>query len=116
MKNSNNKLTHIERLVQIDKALFGAYDLRDHGVWDIYEVAEESRLTLESLITSPFVDESQQIRELIIDLHSEWVECVEDPDDGNMDKFEILADKLESVFKATLARMLKVGSFTATIR
>ena len=43
MKNSNNKLTHIERLVQIDKALFGAYDLRDHVVSYIYEVAAESR-------------------------------------------------------------------------
>ena len=108
MKNNNNKLTHAERIIQIDKALFGAYDLRDHGVWDIYEVAIESRLTLESLITSPFVDESQQIRELIIDLHSEWVECVEDPDDGNMKRFRILADELESVFKATEARMLKL--------
>ena len=108
MKNSNTKLTHIERLVQIDKALFCAHDLYTHGVWDIYEVAEKSRLSLITLITSKFVDESQQIRELIIDLHNEWVECVEDPDDGNMKRFSILADELESVFKATEARMLKL--------
>jgi len=108
MKNSKNKLTAEETKKQKELALFCAYDLRDHGVWDIYEVAGESRLNLESLITYKFVDESQQIRELIIAIHNEWVECVEDPDDGTMDKFETLADELEIIFKAVYTRMLKL--------
>ena len=119
MKNSNTELTYIERSVQIDQAFFCADDLQDHDVWDIYEAAQDAHLDLGILISSgtssilknTAVDhnkESRQIRELIIALHDEWAEQVEEMDDGTMDKFETLADELEIIFKAVYNRMLKL--------
>ena len=109
MKNSNNKLTHTERIVQIDQALFCAYDLQDHDVWDIYESAQDAHLDLRTLIvsgtTSDDVKESQQIRELIIAIHDEWAEQVEEMDDANMDRFMTLAHELEAIFNAVYTRV-----------
>ena len=78
MKNSNNKLTHTERIVQIDQALFCAYDLQDHDVWDIYEAAQDAHLDLRQ---------------------------VEEMDDANMDRFMTLAHELEAIFDAVYTRV-----------
>ena len=103
MKNSNTKLTHIERLVQIDKAFFCANALQDHDVWDIYKAAEDAHLNLRTLIVSgttyDIFKESQQIRELIIALHDEWAEQIEMPYSKlNMSRFDNLANELEAIF------------------
>ena len=116
MKNSNTELTHRERLVQIEQAFFCADALQDHDVWDIYEAAQVAHLDLGILIPSgtyailknTAVDhnkESRQIRELIIALHDEWTEQVEEMDDANMDRFMTLAHELEAIFNAVYTRV-----------
>ena len=116
MKNSNTELTNIERSVQIEQAFFCADALQDHDVWDIYEAAQDAHLDLGILIPSgtyailknTAVDhnkESRQIRELIIALHDEWTEQVEEMDDANMDRFMTLAHELEAIFNAVYTRV-----------
>ena len=109
MKNNKTELTHIERIVQIDQAIFCADDLQDHGVLDIYEVTKEAKLDLRTLIvsgtTSDNIKESQQIRELIIALHDEWAEQVEEIEDANMSRFNDLADELEAIINAVYTRV-----------